>query len=168
MSESLFRRNARARIVSKLESIGKELIDRAYQHGATEWVGHTLNLDAGFVYAVFYNGHLAYNTDRERAIGYSQGMGESLQWHKGWEKRGIPDGDSSLWVEYWLSTFKPKPKGFSLVIANVAYYSRILEEGTQSKGSGRQYKVITYLFNELLNAGKQAFNDPKAEVQIVY
>jgi hypothetical protein len=164
MAESNIRRNIRARIVSRLESIGKEMIRKAYAHGGSEWTAHTLNLDAGFLYVVYYNGSVAYNTDRERAWGFGEGINENMTFHKGWAKKGIPDGTALDWIPIWFDRYKPRPKGFQLVIANATYYSEFLEEGLKMK---RQYKVLTYLFNELKHAGEANFPDSPVSVEII-
>jgi hypothetical protein len=164
MAESNIRRNIRARIVSRLESIGKEMIRKAYKHGATEWIAHTSNLDAGFLYVVYYNGTVAYNTDRERAWGFGEGINEELLFHRGWDAKGIPDGTALDWIPLWFDRYKPRPKGFQLVIANATYYSEILEGGYNSK---RKYKVLTYLFNELKHEGENNFPDASVSVEII-
>lgn len=140
------------RMVDRLEEIGLELIDEAYRNGIKEWEGHTLNLDAGFAYVVFNAGKVATNSRGEKAIGHSIGWDDNLKQHKGWAKIGVPDGTAHEWFDLWLQKYEPKnKKSFELVIVNVTYYGKILEEGRQRYGNGKKYKVVTYLLGELKN-----------------
>jgi hypothetical protein len=158
-------------MVVRLENLGKEMVEKAYRHGMHEYEANTNNLDAGYAYVVYLRGHIAYNTDREQAIGFSQGHNEDLGWHHGWPKRGIPDGTAVEWFERWLKSYKPKTMGFELVVLNATYYARILEEGAQigykgigvfnpsndnkkHTGSQKKYKIVTYLIDDLYQRGQ--------------
>jgi hypothetical protein len=154
----LVKRNIEAVMVSRLESIGRSIIEKAYadqESGTNEWKSHTNNLAAGFACVVFLRGKVAYNTDREKAISFTQGMGDPLQWHRGWKKHGIPDGNALLWFDRWLKSYKPKSNKFELVLVNATYYGKILEEGRQGKLGGRKFKVLTYLINELTDKARK-------------
>jgi hypothetical protein len=155
------KRNLEAITTTRLEKLGKTLATAAYKHGFNEWVAHTGNLDAGFGYAVYLRGNIAYNTDREKAYGYAPGMFEELQWHRGWDAMGIPDGDAALWFDRWLESYTPKSKAWELVVVNVTFYGKILEEGRQGLGGGRKYKVITYLLSDLVKMAKDLNMDVK-------
>lgn len=155
--KNLLKRNLEARIVTRLEAIGKEVANKAFQDaesGKLEWKHWTNNLGAGYAYAVFYRGSIAYNTDREQAIGFTMGMDDPLTWHKGWAKHGIPDGTAPDWFDLWLKNYRPKSKSFELVVVNATYYGKILEEGKQRYGNGKKYKVLTYLLNDVVKLSK--------------
>jgi hypothetical protein len=40
------------------------------------------------------------------------------------------------------------------VVVNATYYGKILEEGKQRYGSGKKYKVLTYLLNDVVKLSK--------------
>jgi hypothetical protein len=106
---------------------------------------------------------VALNTDREKAWGLGKGAqiegpsnGRKLEIHKGWPKAGVPDGNAWSWIIRWFEGYKPpRGKGFELVIVNATYYGKILETGTQGGGSGRKYKVVTYMLSELVQRLKK-------------
>ena len=66
--------------------------------------------------------------------------------HRGWENGGIPDGTGVEWAEMFKREYKPKTKGFELVVFNAAYYSKFLEEGV---GVKKKYRIISQVFGDM-------------------
>lgn len=106
----------------------------------------TMNQADAYGYAVFYDGVL-------KKKGYAA-IEMSTKPHKGWEKYGIPDGTGRDWLNEFFAEWRPKAKGFVLIVVNAAFYSRILEEGTQNNRGGknvpaRKFRIITQIASEM-------------------
>jgi hypothetical protein len=127
----------------------------------------TLNLSAGFAFAVYLRGKIAYNTDREQALGFSPMMQEDLGTHKGWAKHGIPDGNAAVWCWDFFAKYKPPTKKFCLVIVNPTYYARILEDGKQRYGVGNKFRILTYLLGEAERISTEAFKERVLDVSVL-
>lgn len=93
---------------------------------------------------ICYNGkviHSILTSDTADATNVSYHGG-----HRGWENGGIPDGTGVEWAEMFKREYKPKTKGFELVVFNAAYYSKFLEEGV---GVKKKYRIISQVFGDM-------------------
>lgn len=99
----------------------------------------TMNQADAYGYAVFYDGAL-------KRKGYAA-LEMSGTIHKGWEKYDIPDGTGRDWLNEFFTEWKPKAKGFVLIVVNAAFYSLIQEEGGGKLT--RKYQIITQIASEM-------------------
>lgn len=100
------------------------------------------NLMDAFGFVVYYNGTV-------KTKGYGTQSPKSKGIHEGWDKHGIPDGTGRQWLDDFISGYEAPKKGFSLLVVNAAFYSRILEEGMQGPPAGHpartKYRIISQI-----------------------
>lgn len=128
------------RMLSLLEAQGKKIIAEA--KATKETKNDTFNQYDAFGYLVYFNGDLKR---------WSSFPPKAEKPHKGWEKHDIPAATGSAWAEMFKDEFKPPKKGFSLVVFNAAFYSRIQEEGTASV----KYKILSQVVGSMKGITEQ-------------
>jgi hypothetical protein len=137
MPESKMMKNLRARMTSALGKVGKQLAVKAWKNNEHN---DTMNMSDAIGWAVYYNGKLSRNTDRQYEYGWAWPDMDATEEHRGY--KDIPDGFGHDWFEQWATQkYHPKEKGFVLVVVAATYYAAINER------AGR-FSVVTYLYNE--------------------
>ena len=127
-----------------LEQQGKKIITEAVRTKETQ--NDTYNQYDAYGYLVYYNGVL-----KRWSLSPELSYGEK---HKGWDKYGIPAATGSEWANIFKADFEPPKSGFALVVFNAAFYSRILEEGTQNNRNGqnttaRKFRILSQVVGSL-------------------
>lgn len=133
-----------SRMVAYLAREGERIANEALLTKQSQ--NDTMNQADAYGYAVFFDGML-----KKKGYAAAEMSGEM---HKGWEKYGIPDGTGRDWLNEFFAEWRPKAKGFVLIVVNAAFYSRILEEGTYRNRNGksvpaRKYRIITQIASEM-------------------
>lgn len=169
MPQSNFRRKAKRYVASALLEVGLRVIKEALKRSS--YTRDTGNMDDAYACVVYYNGSIAFGKDGKRAIAYAYTDGDAHEnpaptaekKHKGYLTWQTDYGRN--WAAEWVNKhtagaltsegndeMAANMRGrFTLVILNAAFYAGILEDGRQG-GSGRKYKVLSFIANEFESA----------------
>lgn len=91
-------------------------------------------------YMVFYNGVI-------KRKGYAHPAPLNHEPHRGWDKIGVDAGTGREWLDEFMGTWKPKAKGFVLIVVNAAFYSLIQEQGGGTLT--KKYNIISQIAGEM-------------------
>lgn len=126
------------RMVNYLAKEGKRMAQDALNRKDPK--NRSENQADSFGYAVFFNGEV-------KKKGYARETPLAEKAHKGWKSAGIADGYGREWLNEFFTEWKPKEKGFVLIVVNAAFYSLIQEQGGGTLT--RKYQVITQIVSDM-------------------
>lgn len=146
----------RQRMIKYLSGEASKLITMARSRKDTENISYTQRDAYGAL--ICYQGSVVYTlltaaTTDAKAPSYTAGNYGKMDdlgyggRHKGYN--GIPEGTGVEWATEFARSYKPRSKGWELVVFNAAFYSEIQERGGGSLK--RTYRIISQIFGEMDN-----------------